>query len=180
MEGNQKVLYVHITKSIYGLLVSAMLFYKKLVADLTEYGFEANPYDPCVANKMVKGKQLTVSWHVDDSKASHMDPNIITESNQWIKDTYGAIGKVKCTRGKIHEYLGMKLDYGIKGQVSVDMVAYVETMVNSFSRKTVGNIFLSAELGIQNRRNTKEKEKLAIRSSLAATLEEIGSATPLH
>jgi hypothetical protein len=56
MEGNQKVLYVHITKAIYGLLVSVMLFYKKLVADLMKYGFQVNPDDPCVANKMVNGK----------------------------------------------------------------------------------------------------------------------------
>ena len=48
-EGTQKVLYVHITKAIYGLLVSAMLFYKTLAADLQKYGFELNPYDNCVA-----------------------------------------------------------------------------------------------------------------------------------
>ena len=60
-EGKHKVLYVHITKAIYGLLVSAMLFYKKLVKDLIDIGFVLNPYDPCVANKMVEGRQLTIS-----------------------------------------------------------------------------------------------------------------------
>jgi hypothetical protein len=95
MEGNQKVLYVHITKAIYGLPESAMLFYKKLVVDLMKYGFRVNPYDPCVANKMVNGKQLTVSWHVDDLKASHMDPKIIDGFVQWNEETYGAIGEVK-------------------------------------------------------------------------------------
>eukprot|EP00977_Amphora_coffeiformis_P023701 scaffold13992_cov140-Amphora_coffeaeformis.AAC.1 len=50
-ERGQPILYVHITKAIYGMLVSAMLFYRKLVADLQAYGFELNPYDPCVANK---------------------------------------------------------------------------------------------------------------------------------
>ena len=68
MEGKHKVLYVHVTKAIYGLLKSAMLFYKKLVADLIKYGFKINPYDPCVANTMAHGKQLTVSWHVNDVK----------------------------------------------------------------------------------------------------------------
>jgi hypothetical protein len=38
------------------LLESAMLFYKKLVKDLTAYGFEINPYDPYVANKIVNGE----------------------------------------------------------------------------------------------------------------------------
>ena len=45
-EGNSKVLYVHVTRAIYGMLVSAFLFYKKLVADLKKYEFELNPYDP--------------------------------------------------------------------------------------------------------------------------------------
>jgi hypothetical protein len=62
---------------INGLLVSAMLFYKKLVVDLMKYRFKINPYDPCVASKMTNGKQLTVSWPVDDLKASHMDLKII-------------------------------------------------------------------------------------------------------
>jgi hypothetical protein len=63
---NEAVLYVHVLKALYGMLVSAMLFYKKLNNDLIEYGFKVNPYDPCVANKIVRGRQMTVSWHVDD------------------------------------------------------------------------------------------------------------------
>ncbi|KAG7361760.1 reverse transcriptase RNA-dependent DNA polymerase [Nitzschia inconspicua] len=107
----QKVLYVHLIKALYGMLVSAMLFYKKLKQDLIEYGFEINPYDPCVANKMVNGKQLTVTWHVDDLKVSHMQPSVVTEFMQWVKTMYGKIREVKITRGKVHEYLGMKLIY---------------------------------------------------------------------
>ena len=33
--------------------------------DLENEGFVINPYDPCVANKIVDGKQFTVAWHVD-------------------------------------------------------------------------------------------------------------------
>ena len=73
-KGNQKVLYVHITRAIYGMLVSAMLFYCKLTKALLSYSFELNPYDPCVANKMVNGEQLTICWHVDNLKSNHIDP----------------------------------------------------------------------------------------------------------
>ena len=135
VEGKQKVLYVHVTKAIYGLLVSAMLFYKKLVSDLQSYGFEVNPYDPCVANKDVKGNQMTVSWHVDDLKVSHKEPKVIDDFLQWVKKTYGNIGEVKTTRGKVHDYLGMKLDYTIPGQVKVDMIQYVESMISNFPEK---------------------------------------------
>ena len=45
-----------------GMLRAALLFYKRLRSDLKDMGFEVNPYDPCVANKMVNGKQMTVCW----------------------------------------------------------------------------------------------------------------------
>jgi len=45
------ILYVQLQKALYGMLKSALLFYKKLVSDLTHMGFTLNPYDPCVANK---------------------------------------------------------------------------------------------------------------------------------
>eukprot|EP00977_Amphora_coffeiformis_P014855 scaffold4240_cov163-Amphora_coffeaeformis.AAC.1 len=70
----QPALYVHITKAIHGILVSAMLFYRKLVADLQAFDFELNPCGPCVTNKTVGGSQMTVSWHVYDLKVSHIDP----------------------------------------------------------------------------------------------------------
>jgi len=102
-KGRDKVLYTHVTKALYGLLESAMLFYKKLVKDLQHYGFELNLYDPCVANKIVKGNQMTVSWHVDDLKGSHVNPNEIDLFLKWVQETYGSIAKVKSTRGKIHD-----------------------------------------------------------------------------
>eukprot|EP00804_Cyclotella_cryptica_P031175 CCRYP_011748-RA/>CCRYP_011748-RA protein AED:0.26 eAED:0.26 QI:0/0/0/1/0/0/5/0/530 len=52
----ESILYVRMLKAMYGLLRSALLFYLKLVKDLSDYGFEVNPYDPCVANKMEIGK----------------------------------------------------------------------------------------------------------------------------
>ena len=131
-EGKGPVLYVHLIKALYGMLVSAMLFYKKLKKDLINYGFKINPYDPCVANKIITGRPLTVSWHVDDLKISHKSPIVVTEFIDWIKRMYGKIGKVKVTRGKIHEYLGMKLDYSQDGKFIVDMVDYITKMVEEY------------------------------------------------
>ena len=56
------------------MLVSAMLFYRKLTKALLSYSFELNPYNLCVVNKMVDGEQLTICWHVDDLKSRHIDP----------------------------------------------------------------------------------------------------------
>ena len=49
------ILYVRLLKALYGCLRSALLFYRKLVKDLKGMGFKLNPYDPCVANRMVRG-----------------------------------------------------------------------------------------------------------------------------
>ena len=52
----KSVLYVQLEKAVYGMMKSALLFYWKLVADLISLGFEINPYDPCVANKIINNK----------------------------------------------------------------------------------------------------------------------------
>ena len=61
------------------MLVSAMLFYHKLTKAPLSYSFELNPYDQCVVNKMVNGELLTISWHVDDLKSSHINPKVNNE-----------------------------------------------------------------------------------------------------
>jgi hypothetical protein len=47
------VLYLRLQKASHGMLKSALLFRRKLVAELHTMGFEINPYDPCIANKTV-------------------------------------------------------------------------------------------------------------------------------
>ena len=61
----------------------------------------------------------------------------------WIKRTYGRIGEVKITRGKYHEYLGMKLDSSQAGSIKIDMVDYLNTMVESFPSKYLGGAKVS-------------------------------------
>ncbi len=48
------------------MMKSVLLFYKKLLSGLKEMGFKVNPYDPCMANKLVGGANMTIQWHVDD------------------------------------------------------------------------------------------------------------------
>ncbi len=56
-----KILYIKLAKALYRMMKSALLLYRKLVTELKSQGFEINPYDPCVANAIVKGKQITVA-----------------------------------------------------------------------------------------------------------------------
>ena len=133
-ERNEPVLYVQVLKAIYGMLQSALLFYKKLRKDLESFGFVVNPYDPCVANKTVQGKQHTLVWHVDDLKSSHQDSKVNDDFYKWLEHMYGdsEMGKVKAVRGKIHDYLAMVLDYSIPGKVKIDMRDYVKGMIEEY------------------------------------------------
>jgi hypothetical protein len=105
-------------KALYGTLQAALLFYKKLKKDLEGIGFKIKPYDPCVANRTVNGKQHTVLWHVDDIKSSHVFRKVNDDFLLWLEKMYGDkdIALVKATRGKIHDYLTMKLDFTKKGK----------------------------------------------------------------
>ncbi|KAG7353502.1 hypothetical protein IV203_002857 [Nitzschia inconspicua] len=60
-ENGKKVLYAQLDKALYGAVQSALLFWKKLTAFVVDVlGFEINPYDECVANKIINGKQEAV------------------------------------------------------------------------------------------------------------------------
>ncbi len=51
---------------------------------MESWGFQINPYDWCVANKTVDGKQCTVIWHVD----IHEDPDVVTRFLDNLEDKY--------------------------------------------------------------------------------------------
>ena len=75
---------------------------------------------------MVNGKQQTIRFHVDDLLSSHVDPKVNDDFLKWMNDTYGSLKECKCTRGKIHNYLGMTLDFSKKGKVKIRMDDYVQ------------------------------------------------------
>ena len=56
-----------------------MLWYNLSVKTLKDLGFSINPYDRCVANRMIDGRQCTIVLYTDDSKLSHAYPNVVTD-----------------------------------------------------------------------------------------------------
>ena len=99
-EKHEKVLYVHMKKAVCGMIQSSLMFYKKLRADLELEGFMINPYDSCISNKMVNGKQMTIAWHVDDLKVSHKQEKAVDEFIAWLESKYGSeTGRVKAVKG---------------------------------------------------------------------------------
>ena len=102
------VLYGESRKAIYGTLNASLLFYKKFIKSIQDWGFELNTYEWCCANKIIDGKQCTIVWNVDDLKISHVDPNVVTAVIADIQKEYDKNDTVTFTRGKVHNCLGMK------------------------------------------------------------------------
>ncbi len=118
------------------MLKSALLFYRKLVSDLTHMGFVLNPYDPCVANKIVNGNQLTVSWHVDNLTMSCVEEQPIHDVIHTLKQIYSQ--NLKEHIGPIHDYLGMTFDYTTSGKVEISMDKYIANIIDSFPEQITG------------------------------------------
>ena len=94
-------------------------------------GFNINPYYPCGANKMVKGHQMTICWHVDDLKVSHKYQNDVTVLAENLADPYGP--KTTVSRGKVHEYLGMDIDWdSVAGTMILSMINYLHKVIEEF------------------------------------------------
>jgi hypothetical protein len=128
-EQGKKVLYLQLLKALYGCVKSALLWYELFSGTLKEMGFTLNPYDPCVANKTINGKQCTVLWYVDDNKISHCDPKVV---DSIIIEIEKKFGNMTITRGKEHTFLGMNITFNEDRTVSIGMREYIQEAINEF------------------------------------------------
>jgi hypothetical protein len=151
------IMFVKMQKAMYGMMRALLLFYLKLVDELIADGFELNPYDPCVANKMGNGKQMTVCWHVDDLKVSHVDDIELTKFVHRIAKIYG--DQITVKRGCVHDYLGMDLDYSLDGKVRVSMIRYVDKVLKDFPEQIKKTSSTLAADHLFNIRDPEETEK---------------------
>jgi Reverse transcriptase (RNA-dependent DNA polymerase) len=130
-ENGRRVLYVELQKALYGTLQASLLFWKELSNFLVkELGFEFNPYDKCVVNKMVNGKQCTIIWHVDDLMLTHVNQEVLEHIVSELSKKFGNEDPLSINRGDVHDYLGMTLDFSSKGKVVFRMDDYIENMLD--------------------------------------------------
>ena len=131
-ENGQKVLYVRVVRAIYGCIYSALLWYDLFSNTLKDMGFEINPYDRCVANKMVNGKQCTIVWYVDDLKVSHMDHKVNMEVIDKLREHFGAL---EATTGDDNTFLG--INYSIDREnkkVRMEARKQVQEAIDKFGK----------------------------------------------
>ena len=137
-EGKTPIIYMQLSKALYGTLQAALLFWHKLRGFLVDQlGFTPNPYDQCVVNKIIQGKQCTMGWHVDDIMVSHVDKSVVEGIVSQFNSKYGIESPVTITRGEIHDYLGMKIDFSTPGQVKFTMDPYIDTLIQEIPEDLV-------------------------------------------
>ena len=130
-KGRQLVLYTELDKALYGTLQMVLLFWQKLSTFLTEkHGFVRNEYDWCVINKIVSRKQCTVAWYVDNIKMSHETQQVLEDLLALLNNKFGKEAPLTITRGKIHDYLGMVIDYTAPGKVKFMMRDFIHGVLD--------------------------------------------------
>ena len=103
------------------------------MVDLQLQGFDLNPYDLCLVNKVVGGKQMAIVWHVNGLKMSHKDEKEVTQMIKWMKGMYGY--DMRILQWKKHDYLVMYLDYSMPGEVRVNMDNYLKKVILDFPKE---------------------------------------------
>ena len=128
-ENNKKVLYVRVLRAIYGCIESALLWYNLYSKTLKDMGFIINPYDKCVANKMIHGKQCTIVWYVDDNKISHVEEEVVTGVLETLREHFG---NITVSRGKEHNFLGTDIKIRNDGLIEMRMEDHIQEAIDSF------------------------------------------------
>jgi len=114
---------VKLRKALYGCVQSAKLWYQHLRKALEGLGFAVNRKDACVFNKRgAEGTQITIAVHVDDLFITCTDEQMLTKT---IEEINGIFRDTKVSRGAVHSYLGMTMDFSTAGVLRVSMSGYV-------------------------------------------------------
>ena len=73
---------------------------------------------------------MTVTWHVDDLEISHKDSREVTKFIKHFGDIYG--DRMTVHRGKVHDYLGMDLDFSSPKLLKIGMIKYIKKIHEDF------------------------------------------------
>ena len=109
--------------------------------------FELNPYDRCVANKMVNGKHCTFVWHLDNNKVLHVEAKVL---GYLIDDLKRKFGELFMTGGEKHEMFGIniniteykKIDIYTKNQMFEVIEEFVEDIDEILTTPASSQVFI--------------------------------------
>ena len=129
-----------------------------------------NSSDRCVANKIINGKQCTITWHVDDNKVSHVDPKVV---DSILEEVGKHFGDLVITRGDEHDLLGMKIKIRKDKKVEISMKPTIQKAINAFPEELEGTVCSPAARHLWKSNDDSEQldtEKSDIFHSISALL----------
>ena len=97
---------------------------------------------------MINRKQCTIVWHVDDSKISHAEPEVVTSVIGMIEERFK---EVTISRGKPHTFLGMDIELRDDGTVFLGMQEYLEEIILAFGEEITAKAPIPAKIDNQLR-----------------------------
>jgi len=127
MKTREGELYCKLNRALYGTVEGAMAWYKDLTEYLKEVGFEKNPYDHCVFNKLEGDDQLSVGIYVDDLLITCKGKEAIYKLKSDLEHKYK---QVNFEDGDKISYLGMLVDNTQEEYIDISMPAYIQQIVS--------------------------------------------------
>ena len=80
----------------------------------------------------------TIIWHVDDLKLSHVKQSVLDDIADELNLKYGQVALLVVNHGKIHDYLGMTIDYSKDSKVKFMMCDYIQGILDGAPAEMVG------------------------------------------
>ena len=89
---------------------------------------------------MIDGQLMTICYHVDYCKLSHLGSKVNYWMINWLRQQYESIfedgsGKMAVSRGKVHKYLCMTLYYTVRGQVQITMTDFLDEVLTALDKE---------------------------------------------
>jgi hypothetical protein len=123
-------LYCKLNRALYGTVEGAMAWHKDLSEYLRQVGFEKNPYDHCVFNKLDGDSQISVGVYVDDLLITCKDKQSIYKFKSDLEHKYK---HVNFEEGDKISYLGMLIDNTHDDYIDISMPAYIQQVISDMS-----------------------------------------------
>ena len=117
-----------LAKALYGSVQSAKLWHNKITNTLIELGFQQNPLDDCIFNKMEQS-QVTVAVYVDDLLLTNKSADVV---KKYIRRIGSKFSGYTSESGNVFGHLGVKITQNIGRCISVDMEHYTTECVEKW------------------------------------------------
>ena len=124
---------VVLDKALYGTIIAAAAWYKKISGDMKNLGYNISKYDNAVFYKDILNKNILVLLHVDDMKFLALGGEKAIDIA--INEIQSKYDETTVNRGKVFTYLGIDFDYSIPGEVTLSMTHYVNNTIKIYEDK---------------------------------------------